>query len=264
MSVKPIHMVFQVLNFIHSDISESYKLIPVDKLILITLASHKGIKGIFPMQETLAKEVGVKRRHLRYRLKHLEKIGLIFVEKIGKNHHYHFAKLSTIEALECTYDEKTGALQCTNRGTTVPLIGALQLPVYNKVRTKKNRESAKRAPLLSVDESFEPDQERKAKCINLGHDLNFMIQKFVAFSRANGKKYEDVQSAFELFALNERGSAKEKPRLTVVKPTEEKYIEQEKEETCSGCKRPVIYCRCKHKREEGSAKIQEIMKKLKL
>jgi hypothetical protein len=160
MSDKTVHIVFQVINFLHGDLSKSYKLLPIDKLILITLASHHGAKGIFPGQKILTKELGIKLRHLQYRLTHLEKTGLILIEKMGRRHFYHLQ----IDAPQCAYPETIGAPQCaqqvhysaSNRCTTV----RHKNKVSNKVN---NRERA-----LSV---FEPDESN----LILAHDLRLNV-----------------------------------------------------------------------------------------
>lgn len=158
---KEIHIVFQVLNFLHDSFSKQYKLLPIDKLILITLASHKGSRGIFPMQETLADELGIKRRHLRYRLQYLESIGLIWIEKIARKHYYHLQKLSTIEAPQCTYPEIIEAPQCTSQGHYSAAHRGTVVAPNNKVSNKlKKRESARKS-LAPLSPDFSPDQKTR-------------------------------------------------------------------------------------------------------
>ena len=186
MTQKTVHIVFQVLNFLRDLSSRQYKLLPIDKLILITLASHKGTKGIFPMQETLADELGIKRRHLRYRLNHLEKIGLIVIEKVGRKHHYHLQKLSTIEALECTYQESIEAPQCTSQGHYSAAHRGTVVATNNKVSNKLNkteRERTKRAP-LSLDD-FCPNEANQYLCSDLRLNLEEEVTSFK--NRHNGK-----------------------------------------------------------------------------
>jgi hypothetical protein len=54
---KDIHIVFDVLNFLHSDAVKEYDILPIDKLILINLASHNGPKGICPSIDRIAQEL---------------------------------------------------------------------------------------------------------------------------------------------------------------------------------------------------------------
>src|SRR5213075_2168567 len=161
MSEKIIHIVFQVLNFIHSASSKTYKLLPIDKLILLNLASHKGIKGIFPMQETIADEVDMTRRHLRNRLKYLEEIGLIFVEKIGRRHYYHLQKLSTIGELQFPNDDAIGELQFLSQGNCSSSHRGITVATNNKVNNKIKKRERVRKKLAPFPPDFLPDQKTK-------------------------------------------------------------------------------------------------------
>ena len=95
MQDKSVHVVFQVLNFLTSPSSFSYDLLPIDKWILTILAKHHGDLGIFPKQETIAKEANLSKRYTRDRLDHLKDIGLISVKRINRRHHYFLEFLST-------------------------------------------------------------------------------------------------------------------------------------------------------------------------
>src|SRR3974390_3413322 len=89
MSQKSIHVVFQMLNFLHSDLAKSYNLIPIDRLILINLASHNGKKGICPSTTTIAKELNITSKHVKERLSYLESINLISIRRTnGKRSQY--------------------------------------------------------------------------------------------------------------------------------------------------------------------------------
>jgi biotin operon repressor len=194
MQKKTVHIVFQVLNYLHDVSSRQHKLLPIDKLLLITLASHKGIKGIFPMQETLADELGMTRRHLRNRIKFLEKIGLIFVEKVGRKHHYHLQNLSTIGEPQFLNQESIGELQYQNRGTTVPPIGELQLPVYNKVNNKRRTERGRASLARPLSDDFEVTKESAKKAKELGlteEEANLELDKFFAYYQGKGEEKAD-------------------------------------------------------------------------
>jgi len=169
---KDIHIVFQVINFIHESISKQYKLLPIDKLLLITLASHKGAKGIFPMQETLADELGITRRHLRGRIKYLESVGLIWIEKIGRKHHYHLQKLSTIGELQCLYEEPIGEPQCLSQGNHSASHRGTVVATNNKVSNKiKKVERARKKPApLSAD--FSPTEKTRAIIDGMGYSAD--------------------------------------------------------------------------------------------
>ena len=171
MQGKSIHIVFEVINFLLSDEAKKHKLFPIDKLILITLASHKGTKGIFPMQETLADELGIGRRYLRLRIRFLEKSGFLFVEKIGRRHFDHLLNLSTTGEPQIPYHQKIeepqfrsqGNYSSAHRGTT----DATDNKVSNKLNQSERSTRKKTALPLSVD--FEPNREtvQEAKRVGL-------------------------------------------------------------------------------------------------
>jgi biotin operon repressor len=164
---KPIHIVFQVLNLIFR--SKKFKLLLVDKLILVALASHKGLKGIFPMQETLANEIGITRRHLRNRIKILEKNGLLFVEKIGRRSYYHLQNLSTIEELQCPYSDSIGELQFPSQGNYSSSHRGTTVATNNKVSNKRNNRERARKKRVPLSADFLPTKETVEYVKNLGY-----------------------------------------------------------------------------------------------
>jgi biotin operon repressor len=183
MSEKTVHIVFQVLNFLHDVSLHPYKLLPIDKLLLITLASHKGLKGIFPMQETLAEELGMTRRHLRNRLKCLEKHGLILIEKSGRKHIYHLQNLCQKEELQFpnqqTIEEPQFPSQrnysSSHRGTTV----ARNNKLNNKVNNRERAHSV-----------FEPDQGNVILAKDLRLDLSVELESFAQRHKGAKTQYE--------------------------------------------------------------------------
>ncbi len=127
------NILFQVLDFVYSDQSALFNLLPIDKLLLICLAKHKGPLGIFPSQKTLAKELKISDRFVRERLRYLETNGLIYVEKIKSKSHY-------VLFLDESYPQKTQKSASTtpahrnhssaDTGTTVPTISN---DLYNNI-----------------------------------------------------------------------------------------------------------------------------------
>ncbi len=217
MQEKQVHVVFKVINFILGSLSAQYKLLPIDKLILITLASHKGKHGIFPMQETLANELNTSRRYMRARLLYLEKIGLLSVENINKKNHYKLAFLSTIddlqipqkeniEDLQILHNEKSEDLQIPQqriyrssyRGSTDATINK----VNNKLRTKREREP--------LSPSFSPNDENLALAREVSGKTNLSpAQLFTKFknlqlSKQNTSAYWDGE--YQNFLMNEKPS----------------------------------------------------------
>ena len=146
---KEIHIVFKVLNFIHSFQSEKYKLNDAEKSVLINLASHKGAKGIFPKITTIAKEVKKGYSTVKRLLTSLNKKDLITIDhKLGKYSNYYInldiinnEKLSTSE-LTC----EPCAIQ--NEPSTYPQVSSLASPtqltdelgIYIKNKKKRERE----------------------------------------------------------------------------------------------------------------------------
>lgn len=197
MQSKELHILFQVMNFLRSSDSKKYKLLPIDKLILITLASHKGAKGIFPMQETLANTLETSLRYMKTRLKYLEKNDLIFVEKIHRKNYYHLIFLSTIGDPQITYDEISGDPQITSqvihrsphRGST----DATNNKVSNKLN-KTERERSKRAHSLPDD--FVVSKESTKAIREMGftpENRDEVLDKFLDYYRGKGTKMMDWQ-----------------------------------------------------------------------
>lgn len=207
MANKNVHIVFKTLNFLHHETSKKYKLQAIDKLILINLASHSGTKGIFPMQQTIAKELGVSIRYIRSRTKYLQQLRLLSIQKLGRKYHYELICLweteflysvdkplqtRLIEEPQFPYSpvdntqqgNSSSAIQGNHRsghrGTTVP--------TNNKVSNKENK-NREREPLSLV---FEPDEESQFLCKDLGLNLATEIDSFL-----NRSKYDKTQYNFQ-------------------------------------------------------------------
>src|ERR1043165_6962937 len=108
-----MHIVFQVLNFVYGEECLKYDLLPIDKLLLIALAKHHGPKGIYPSQQTLAKELHITERHTRERLCYLRSKSLIFIDDTKRQNHYKLIFLSLIPEPQFLYQDN-------DTGTTVP------------------------------------------------------------------------------------------------------------------------------------------------
>jgi predicted transcriptional regulator len=112
---KEIHIVFQVLNFIHGDECRSYDLTQSEQLLLIALAKHQGPKGLYPSYETLAKDIHLTRRHVMRVLKSLIEKDLLTCEKNeGRSNNYQI-KLSTASDIHDTGDIKNAEEWCHPR-----------------------------------------------------------------------------------------------------------------------------------------------------
>lgn len=213
MSGKIVHTVFRVINFLLGDESKNYSLLPIDKLILITLASHKGQKGIFPMQETLAEELQTSRRYMRARLQHLRELKLIAVQDIGRKNFYFLTFLSTKEELQILQSDEDDEIEdlqllsqriysSSHRGSTDATNNKLNNKLNNKERAR-----AKRAP-LSLD--WWPDKNLEAKAKEVAQKVNKplgdLIQKFKNLQISKEKTSAYWPGEFENFLMNERPS----------------------------------------------------------
>lgn len=208
---KTVHIVFQVLNFLHDVDSKKYKLLPIDKLILITLASHKGSKGIFPSQETLADELGMTIRHLRNRIKFLEKSGLLFVEKLGRRHFYHLTNLSTIEEPQFPYQEKIEELQFRSQGNYSSGHRGTTVPPNNKISNKLNKTERARKKRLPLSLDFHPNKNGQKMCEEVsaktGLSFDALLTKFKNLQKSKDNLSADWDAEWENFLINERPSA---------------------------------------------------------
>lgn len=136
---KEIHLVFEVLNFLHSNHAKSFNLTLLDQLILINLASHNGAKGIFPSVPTIAKEINVSDRQVTRRIKYLRELNLITIEKkFGKSNRYGLCITYPRGDTHVTTDTLAGG--DTHVGmvvTPVSVCGDTHVGVYNKLITKE-------------------------------------------------------------------------------------------------------------------------------
>jgi len=158
---KNVHIVFKVTNYLKSRPENSPPILPIDKVILIFLATHHGHLGIFPNQETLARECEISIRYVRERLQYLMECGLISITRIRRKHHYNLdfltKELSTIAEPQFPYQETIAEPQFPSQrnhssahsGTTVPTNNSIKNP-SNKI--ERGREE--RDPLLSLSFDF--------------------------------------------------------------------------------------------------------------
>lgn len=207
---RPIHLVFQVLNFLTSPESNKYNLLAIDKWILTVLSKHNGHFGIFPSQATLAKETNVSLRYIQLRLKHLESIGLILIKKVRRHNHYTLNFLSTIGEPQFTYHDSIGEPQFVSqvnhssphRRTTVHPNN-----IFNNPTNKTERARTKRVPLPP---SWKPDQTMINKAREVAQKTNKsvdeLISKFKNLQRSKEATSAYWQGEFENFLMNERPS----------------------------------------------------------
>lgn len=198
MSNKPVHIVFQVINFLSSYESSEYSLITIDKLILIFLASHRGKRGIYPRQVTLAKSLKVTPKHIKARLKHLVNIGLISIKRASQNE-YTLNFITDESNLQVTFDtpipETKGNLQVTSKVThRLPRKSPTGYLINNKEEEhiKTTERGRKRASPLTDD--FLVNKETKLLCIELGFtqdEANNELDKFFNYYIGNGELKAD-------------------------------------------------------------------------
>lgn len=138
-----MHIIFQVLNFIFNFDNKKYQLIPVDKLILLSLAKHHGPKGIFPSQKVISIEVQISSRYVRERIEFMESIGLLCVKKISRKYHYTLLFLQEIPEPQFRYDE-------INSGTPVPLL----MPIFPPIAEPQFQNSGTPVPTINTEDQL--------------------------------------------------------------------------------------------------------------
>lgn len=194
MQEKAIHIVFQVMNYVFAPVSQDHRLLPVHRLLLIALAKHHGVKGIYPSTTTLAKELNVSSRYIKTCLNYLESLHILKIErKNGRSNHYYLEFLSTDQGTtdhRCTTDHRgttdhpTGELQIRNRGSTDHPIS-----INNQLRRNNTERRKKTAHPLSDD--FEPSEETAVKAKALGlkrEECEVEFEKFMNYYLENGVK----------------------------------------------------------------------------
>lgn len=201
---KTIHIVFQVINFLHSESSTPLKLSDSEKLLLITLASHKGIKGICPSIKTIARELKKGESSVFRLLAKLKKKGVILIEgQPGKANHYIILTPLT--------DERGTPLDPSHVREVTPLTDERGTPLTGeRIRTNKNnkgiteRARTQRAPLPS---SWKPDQKRMdlahQTSISSGKSSDQLLTKFRNLQISKGSTSAYWDGEFENFLINE-------------------------------------------------------------
>lgn len=203
MSSKDIHIVFQVLNFISSPQAHLHKLTPDEKLFLIFLAKHKGIKGIYPGIDTLAKELDRHPRNIQRTLARLEKKNLVYVDRsFGRKNHYFLvfpeAYLSTTNGVDATpgVDATHGVHAVQPTASTPHTHGAHAVRINKINNTDTKSERARKKPRRPLSDQFEPTSEtiKSAKSLGLSsEELNEEFDKFMDYYLADGCKKSDWQ-----------------------------------------------------------------------
>lgn len=183
MSDKNVHIVFQVLNFLRSAESLNYNLLPIDRLLLIFLASHSGSQGIFPNQQTLTNEIHTSLRYTKTRLKYLESTGLISINRIKRKNHYTFNFIH-IGDPQITYQSNSiGDPQITSQVIhRSPHRGSTDHTNRNNNNLLNNRESS-----LS---NFKPDESNIMLAKDLRLDLPQEIESFKNRHKGKASQYE--------------------------------------------------------------------------
>ena len=196
---KEIHIVFQVLNYLVSEQSAQHKLLPIDKFILIILAKHHGARGIFPNQETIAREIQSSLRYTKTRIKHLENSGLISIKRLNRKNHYILDFLETMGDLQVTssypQQETIGDLQITSQGIyRSPHRGSTDHTNNKEEEPKKKTERARTNRAAPLSDDFLPtdDTVQKAKELGLTEDeANDEFDKFLNYYIENGQEKAD-------------------------------------------------------------------------
>lgn len=206
-SNKDIHIVFQVLNFIFGSISEPHNLSADEKILLIALARHKGIKGIYPSIPTLARELQRHRTSVIDTLKKLEEKMLIMIDKNkGKSNHYELCTGSSVYT--------TGSAETTSSvHPTTPVVSTLTTSSVHTTQSIKinntdkviERERKKRAPL---SDSFLPSEKMNSlwqeTALKSGKSKEQLLAKFKNLQKSKDGMSADWDAEFENFLINEK------------------------------------------------------------
>lgn len=221
---KGIHIVFQVVNFLRDQKTVTkLNLSPVDRLILILLASHNGQHGIFPSIPTIAKEVGVSPRQVIRRLSHLASVNLISKEiSLGKRTKYSITlpknnhdlstggdqilnknecgslpkKLSTTSDTHVTSPPLTSDTHVTGTSDTHVTTPVTPMSHINNQVSNQERESFAREARLSL---FSPTKAQKQKCIVQKINIEIELQKFIAYSKSKKITSSNWEASFDLW-----------------------------------------------------------------
>ncbi len=140
---KEIHIVFQVLNFLHSDHHYAIITCPNEHRVLINLASHNGVKGICPSIPTVAYELKIHADTVRRAIQKWQSLEVVEVERNpGKASSYLLSIPSPTPSTDAT--TSTNATPCTS--ATTPLAPVHTTPctratLYNKEEQRNNKKA---------------------------------------------------------------------------------------------------------------------------
>lgn len=188
--MKDIHIVFKVMNFIKSEESRKYGLKSDEQILLITLASHHGQKGIYPAIPTLAQELKCSTRSIIRIIKKLEDKSLIYVQRsFGISNHYELIflqKLSTTSDTVVTGDKMGTSDNVVTTPVTNEVVTSDNVVTQSDRRIdQKNRietRASERAPTIPF---FEPDEHNRAQADRLGVDLVVEVASFCCKRKGN-------------------------------------------------------------------------------
>ena len=229
MQSKTIHIVFQVLNFLsQACLSGQYDLSSDEKLLLLFLAKHKGVRGIYPSVITLSKELQRNETNIRRSLKRLKDKNLILIEYIpGKSSQYTLLLpeiLSTtpgVHALPASMlpPAPTPGHPGRTRVDT-PGVHAPQSERVNNPLNKTERARKKTALALSVDFDPTPESCDIAKRCGLTEDeANYEFDKFMNYHLEKGIEKTDWQLILQNWFIR-AGEYKRQKGSINVKPEE--------------------------------------------
>jgi Helix-turn-helix domain len=200
MSNKSVHIVFQVLNFLHSAYSVSYDLVDAERLLLINLASHQGIKGIYPSKKTLCKELKKGYSTLTRIIASLIKKKLLSVDYIrGISNHYHL-HIPTIELSTTLLTDEQGTVNNPAHPRAEGLLTHKQggLLIGEPLITKGNNKGIKRRVKRKRLHPIPPDFSLNEKSIEAiqayglkAEEIDEIIVSFVEYYEASDTLSDD-------------------------------------------------------------------------
>lgn len=187
---KPIHIVFQVLNFIQSHDSDYLNLSDDEQLLLLTLARIKGKDGICPSVITLAKRRKKHFTSIHRTLRKLEKKLIIkSVKYNGKVSHY---ELNIPQKQKVT--PSVHAMSDTPSVDAIPPLALVQVTPsvdairYNTYKLEHNRERVSAEPKSLSLETFKPNGTSQSYCQNHGLNFDYELSRFRSYAKNEQRK----------------------------------------------------------------------------
>jgi hypothetical protein len=231
-----MNLLFRVALFLRDSVSQDYDLIPSDVSILMMLASHIGDREHWYIaREEISRECRLRPRQFSYRLKHLERLGLLITKRTGKANAYtlilpNIAGKSWSADVHSSADHKADDVHSTayqentdvhssadQMCSTVQNRSAPECTHKEPVKKhKKPERHKKRASALPDD--FEPDEQNTELAEKHGLANRRTLSKFINLAADRGWESFDWQARFNKFLRDEIAYLEKHPAKPVYGP----------------------------------------------